>query len=89
MNNLPKPTNKPFIFGTGRRGEQAKKNIKTRILLRKQAPIESVNDQLKNICQIANSRHRSVSTFLVTLLAEPVAYYLSQQKARFGSGTYN
>jgi hypothetical protein len=30
-----------------------------KILLRKRALIETVNDQLKNICQIEHSRHRS------------------------------
>lgn len=45
-----------------------------KILLRKRAVIESVNDQLKNICQIEHSRHRSVFNFLVNLLAGLVAY---------------
>lgn len=58
-----------------------KRNMKNRlvkmmekILLRKRALIESVNDQLKNICQIEHSRHRSVFNFLVNLLAGLVAY---------------
>jgi hypothetical protein len=45
-----------------------------KILLRKRAIIESVNDQLKNICQIEHSRHRSRFNFLVNLLAGLVAY---------------
>jgi len=51
---------------------KSKGNMKNRlmkmmdkILLRKRAVIESVNDQLKNICQIEHSRHRSVFNFLV------------------------
>ena len=36
-----------------------------RLLLRKRAVIESVNDFLKNICQIEHSRHRSVDNFLL------------------------
>jgi hypothetical protein len=58
-----------------------KKNMKNsliklmdKILLRKRAIIESVNDQLKNICQIEHSRHRSRFNFLVNLLAGLVAY---------------
>jgi hypothetical protein len=50
------------------------KNMKNRlvkmvdkILLRKRAMIESVNDQLKNICQVEHSRHRSRFNFLVKL----------------------
>ena len=34
-----------------------------RILLRKRAIIETVNDQLKNIAQIEHSRHRSFPEF--------------------------
>jgi DDE family transposase len=45
-----------------------------RLLLRKRAIIESVNDQLKNICQIEHTRHRSPANFLVHLLAGLIAY---------------
>lgn len=45
-----------------------------KLLLRKRAIIESVNDQLKNICQIEHSRHRSPYNFLVHLLAGLTAY---------------
>jgi hypothetical protein len=44
-----------------------------KFLLRKRAIIESVNDQLKNICQIEHSRHRSPYNFLAHLLASLVA----------------
>lgn len=45
-----------------------------RLLLRKRAIIESVNDQLKNVCQIEHTRHRSPFNFLVHLLAGLIAY---------------
>lgn len=45
-----------------------------KILLRKRSIIETVNDQLKNICQIEHSRHRSGWNFLVNLLAGLIAY---------------
>jgi Transposase DDE domain len=45
-----------------------------KLLLRKRAIIESVNDQLKNVCQIEHSRHRSPLHFLVHLLAGLIAY---------------
>ena len=45
-----------------------------KLLLRKRALIESVNDQLKNICQIEHTRHRSPFNFLVHLLAGLIAY---------------
>ena len=60
---------------------RCRKNMKNRlmplidrIMLRKRAIIESVNDQLKNICQIQHTRHRSVWNFLVNLLGGLVAY---------------
>jgi len=39
-----------------------------KLMLRKCAVIESVNDFLKNICDIEHSRHRSVTNFLVNLI---------------------
>ena len=45
-----------------------------KILLRKRSLIETVNDELKNICQIEHSRHRSVWNFLVNLFAGLIAY---------------
>jgi transposase len=49
-------------------------NTTDKLLLRKRAIIESVNDQLKNICQIEHTRHRSPYNFLVHLLAGLIAY---------------
>jgi len=58
-----------------------RKNMKNRLmplwdklLLRKRSIIETINDQLKNISQIAHTRHRSVTNFLVNLLAGLLAY---------------
>lgn len=52
-----------------------------KILLRKRAVIESVNDHLKNICQIGHSCHRSPFNFLVNLMAGLVAYnYLPKKR---------
>lgn len=45
-----------------------------KLLLRKRAIIETIVDQLKNICQIEHSRHRSPRNFLVNLVAGLVAY---------------
>lgn len=42
--------------------------IYDRILLRKQAIIETINDELKNIAQIEHSRHRSFPNFIVNLI---------------------
>jgi hypothetical protein len=43
-------------------------------LLRKRAIIESMVDELKNVCQIEHSRHRSPLNFLVHLMAGLIAY---------------
>lgn len=58
-----------------------RKNMKNRLmtledklLLRKRALIETINDQLKNISQVAHTRHRSVNNFLVNLVAALIAY---------------
>ena len=58
-----------------------KKNMKNKLmewsdkqLLRKRAVIESVIGQLKHICQIEHSRHRSPTNFMVNLLAALTAY---------------
>lgn len=55
-----------------------------KILLRKRAIIESVNDQLKNICQIEHSRHRSGFNFLANLLGGLIAYSYHPTKPSLG-----
>jgi len=64
-----------------------KKNMKNKLmpmldklLLRKRALSETVNDQLKNICQTEHTRHRSVANFVVNLLAALVAYTYQEKK---------
>jgi len=49
-------------------------------LLRKRAIIETVNDELKNIAQIENSRHRPFENFLVNLLSGIAAYFFFPKK---------
>ena len=68
-----------------------RKNMKNRlmlledkILLRKRAIIESINDQLKNISQIEHTRHRSPLNFLVNLFAGLIAYCLQPKKPSLG-----
>ena len=64
-----------------------RKNMKNRLmplmdklLLRKRSIIETINDQLKNISQIAHTRHRSVDNFLVNLVAGLIAYTHQSKK---------
>jgi hypothetical protein len=49
-------------------------DLSDKLLLRKRAVIESVNDFLKNVCQIEHSRHRSKMNFIVNLISALVAY---------------
>jgi len=42
--------------------------------------IETVNDQLKNICQLEHTRHRSLTNFVVNLLAALIAYTYQEKK---------
>lgn len=51
-----------------------------RIMLRKRAVIESVNDELKNICQIEHTRHRSFTNFITNLIAGLLAYSFLPKK---------
>jgi len=64
-----------------------KKNMKNKlmdytdkILLRKRAIIECVNDFLKNICDIEHSRHRSINNFFVNAISALVAYSFLPKK---------
>ena len=51
-----------------------------KILLKKRALIESVNDELKNICQIEHTRHRSFGNFISNLLSGLIAYSFLPKK---------
>ncbi len=48
--------------------------LSDKLLLRKRAIIETINDQLKNISQIEHSHHRSPLNFLVNLVSGLIAY---------------
>ena len=68
-----------------------RKNMKNRVirlwdklLLRKRSLIETINDQLKNISQIEHTRHRSVTGFMVNLIAGLVAYSFRPKKPSLG-----
>ncbi len=51
-------------------------------LLRKRSLVETVFDELKNLCQIEHTRHRSLMNFAVNLMAGIVAYCLQPVKPR-------
>lgn len=54
--------------------------VADKIFLRKRALIETINDELKNMAQIEHSRHRSVSGFMVNLVAGLAAYSFFPKK---------
>ena len=43
-------------------------SMSDRLLTRKRAIIETINDELKNIAQVEHSRHRSFDNFIVNML---------------------
>ena len=49
-------------------------SLSDKLLLRKRAIIETVNDEIKNIAQVEHSRHRSFDNFIVNLLGAIAAY---------------
>ena len=64
-----------------------KKNMKNSLMLmsdkihlRKRALIETVNDQLKNICQIEHTRHRCFENFIGNLVSGLIAYNFLPKK---------
>lgn len=77
-----------LLFGDGiQLVTKVRKNMKEqglsqndKILLRKRAVIESVNDELKNICQLQHTRHRSVHGFLFNVMSVLAAYSFFPKK---------
>jgi len=64
-----------------------KKNMKPRVLaafdkllLRKRCIIETINDQLKNIFDLEHSGHRSLSNYMINVVAGLDAYSYQDNK---------
>ncbi len=55
-------------------------SVSDRLLLRKRAIVETVNDKLKNIAQVEHSGHRCLDNFIVNLLGAIAAYCLFPKK---------
>ena len=77
-----------LLFGNGiQLIAKPKKNTKNqritpndRILLRKRAIIECVNDELKNMYKLEHTRHRSVNNFLINTLGALTAHCFFPKK---------
>ena len=55
-------------------------HLHDKIILRKRAIIETINDLLKNCCQIEHTRHRCLNNFVGNLVAGLIAYNLAPKK---------
>ena len=55
-------------------------NLHDRLMLRKRSVIETINDELKNVCLIEHTRHHSVDNFATNLPAGLIAYNLLPKK---------
>lgn len=69
-----------FITGIRKNMKNKLMPMVDKLLLRKRSIIETINDQLKNISQIEHSRHRSITNFMVNLVAGLAAYTHQEKK---------
>ena len=57
-----------------------------KLLLRKRSIIETINDQLKNIFDLEHSRHRSLTNYMISVVAGIVAYSYQDKKPSLNIG---
>jgi hypothetical protein len=69
-----------FITGVRKNMKNQLMGLYDKIMLRKRSIIETINDQLKNICMIEHSRHRSFHNFLNNILTGIIAYSFLPKK---------
>ena len=55
-------------------------NLYDKLMLRKRSVIETVNDELKNVCQIEHTRHCSIENSATNPFAGLIAYSLQPKK---------
>ncbi len=63
-----------LVTGLRRNMKNQLMSMNDKILLRKRSVIETINDELKNMCQIEHSRHRSFTNFIANLISGLLAY---------------
>ncbi len=78
-----------LITGLRRNMKNQLMTMEDKILLRKRSVIETVNDELKNICQIEHSRHRSFNNFLTNIISALLAYSYFAKKPSIKYETQN
>lgn len=77
-----------LLFGNGislitqvrRNMKQKALSNEEKLLLRKRSVIETVNDELKNICQVEHTRHRSIAGFILNIMGAIAAYSFFPKK---------
>ena len=69
-----------LITAVRRNMKQKALSNEEKILLRKRSVIETVNDELKNICQVEHTRHRSVAGFILNIMSAIAAYAFFPKK---------
>lgn len=69
-----------LITAVRRNMKQRALSNEEKLLLRKRSVIETVNDELKNICQVEHTRHRSVAGFILNILGAIAAYSFFPKK---------
>lgn len=77
-----------LLFGDGvqlitavrRNMKQKALSNEEKLLLRKRSVIETVNDELKNICQVEHTRHRSLAGFILNIMSSIAAYSFFPKK---------
>ena len=77
-----------LLFGDGvqlitavrRNMKQKALSNEEKLLLRKRSVIETVNDELKNICQVEHTRHRSLAGFILNIMSAIAAYSFFPKK---------
>ena len=78
-----------FVTGIKNNMKNVLMTMRDKILLRKRSVIETINEQLKNICQAEHSRHRSFGNFITNLVASLIAYSFQEKKPSIKFETQN
>lgn len=69
-----------LITAVRRNMKQKALSNEEKLLLRKRSVIETVNDELKNICQVEHTRHRSIAGFIINIMSAIAAYSFFPKK---------
>ena len=69
-----------FVIGIKNNMKNRLMSLYDKIMLRKRSLIETINDQLKNICEVEHSRHRAVHNFVMNLISALAAYCFFDKK---------